>query len=74
MRKYDKEKAARAQRAYCTAEHQPDFVGNGDCVHCHENAFENVDGYGRRSSGFSVEEAGRQLITYCPHCHRSFVD
>lgn len=25
-------------------------------------------------TGISVEEAGRTLVTGCPHCHRSFCD
>lgn len=51
---------------------------DGVCWHCGRNIYEEhailkgnvVIG----KTGYSVEEAGRVLITGCPHCHYSFIN
>lgn len=56
-----------AQRAYCHREGKPMFVGDGWCPYCFSNVFLGMRGY-------SVEQAGSQLITRCPHCGFSFCE
>ena len=57
---------------------------NGICYNCHKQIYSDVDVKRRNwntgnienvvSYGISVERAGSELTTGCPHCHRSFVD
>lgn len=57
---------------------------SGICYNCREQIYDNVEMKRRNyrtgamekfiSEGISVERASKELITGCPHCHRSFVD
>ena len=57
--------AAEAQREYCRREGFPLFAPyDGICWRCGRDIYERV----------GVKGAGRELATYCPHCHVSFVE
>lgn len=57
---------------------------NGVCYNCHKQIYADIEVQRRNwengqmekvvSYGISVERAGKELTTGCPHCHRSFVD
>lgn len=57
---------------------------NGICYNCHRQIYPDVEVLRRNyrtgkiekviSHGISVERAGNELTTGCPHCHISFVD
>lgn len=74
---YDPIEAAKAQEDYCNENEVPRFApGNGWCSSCGRNIYEPYT-YRREpiaTTGISVEEAGRKLITSCPHCNRTFCD
>jgi hypothetical protein len=63
---YDEVKANEAQIEYCKKNSVPHFAPTGNCWCCGNNIF--------KERGVSVEEAGRELITGCPFCHRSYCD
>ena len=83
-------KASIAQEQYCNLKNYPHFApGSGICYRCHLNIYEQVGWKGengRRSkvpldspelqhiTGIDVEKAGKELITGCPHCNRSYCD
>ena len=73
---FDPEKAHNAQAAYCREKMYPHFApSNGKCWKCRQNIYlpvKNRNGY--QSLGISVERAGRELITGCPHCNWSFCE
>jgi len=52
------------QKKFCKLNGLPNFAGNGICFSCGKNVFEKI----------TIEEAGKELITGCPHCKRSFCD
>lgn len=73
---YDTRKAADAQRRYCE-EHGYHFFApwrSGFCFHCGRDIYEPVTWPDGRTTGITVEGAGKSLITGCPHCHYSFCD
>lgn len=57
---------------------------SGICYRCHKQIYADVETKKRNwitgdienfiSKGISVERAGKELTTGCPHCHYSFVD
>lgn len=62
---FDRKKAAEAQSKFAQEHECPMFAPiEGWCYHCGRNIYEQI----------SVEEAGKRLITGCPHCYHSFVD
>lgn len=83
-------KASTAQSQYCSLKNYPNFVpASGICYRCHLNIYEQVgwkveNGRGiqvpldspelQHITGIDVERAGKELITGCPHCHRSYCD
>lgn len=72
-------KAIEAQNEYCKEHHLLRFAPpDGFCYSCYENIYRMIERTGWRGrqyiSGISLEEAGSSLITYCPHCHRSFCE
>lgn len=74
---YDALKATEAQSKYCQEHGYPHFAPkSGRCWRCNQNIY--VDGKrcndNRSSKGISVERAGRELITGCPHCNWDFCD
>lgn len=81
METYDISKAVKAQEEYLkklAVEHPEDWMApnfakgkgfaprSGYCYSCGKNIYEE--------GGISVEKAGKELITGCPFCHRSYVD
>ena len=66
MSTYNAEKAFEAQMEYCDKNNLPLFAPRRFCFKCSRDIYDE--------GGISVEEAGKALITYCPHCHKSFID
>lgn len=72
---FDPEKANAAQIKYCREHNYPHFAPAGRCWRCHQNIY--LSGKrrdGNPSKGISVERAGQELITGCPHCCWSFCE
>lgn len=68
---YDVEQASLAQKAYCKENGYPLFVHlQGLCWSCNKNIYLNEE----YTKGYSVELAGSELLTGCPHCKRSYLD
>ena len=60
-------KAILAQKKYCTTWGYMQFAPqDGCCYRCGKNIYDD--------EGYSVDLAGRHLVTGCPHCNASFVD
>jgi hypothetical protein len=53
-----------AQKKYCKLNGLPNFAGNGVFFSCNKNVFQNM----------TIEQSGKDLITGCPHCNKSFCD
>ena len=67
--------AAKAQEKYCDEHECPMFAPrNGLCYHCGYNIYLPVNGSHGAVLGYTVEEAGRKLISGCPICNYSFVE
>ncbi len=87
---FDVLKAREAQEKYCKEKNYPHFAPtSGRCYMCNKNIYEQVGWkveHGIRiqvpldskelhnTTGIAVEEAGKTLITGCPHCNRSYCD
>lgn len=73
---FDTQKAIDAQAKYCKEKHYPHFApeGDGRCFKCNRNIYEEIDHQNGWKTGVSVEKAGSELITGCPHCHYSFCE
>ncbi|OKP91887.1 hypothetical protein A3844_01880 [Paenibacillus helianthi] len=78
---YDVQESIKAQEIYCEENKAPHFAPKtGRCWSCNQNIY--APGHhvwkgksdGRESAGISVEKAGRELVTGCPHCFRSYCD
>ena len=66
--------ACKAQKTLCEENKYPDFApSSGRCYSCGQNIYTQID-HGTHKTGISVERATRELITGCPHCHRSYCD
>lgn len=78
MEKYDVQKSIEAQKKYCGEKGLPHFAPySGVCWKCHKNIYEpHHRKYGDRDyeTGITTEKAGRELVTGCPHCNRSYCD
>lgn len=70
---FDPQKANYAQIKYCREHNYPHFAPAGRCWRCGNNIYEQHEKNGH-VCGISVERAGRELITGCPHCCWSFCD
>lgn len=56
-----------AQEKYCNEYELPIFIQkDGTCPRCGRNIFSD--------GGFSIEHAGRHLITGCPFCNASYCE
>lgn len=72
--------AVKAQKDYWKSNGLPNFAPrNGVCWNCNKNIYEQHEKrYGGDVKGFvtgiSVEKAGSELVTGCPHCNRSYCD
>ncbi|MBQ8393813.1 MAG: hypothetical protein IJX51_08645 [Clostridia bacterium] len=78
-RTYDILKAALAQKKYCDNHGFPHFAPqDGCCRNCGKNIYvQHEKSYGKDvtiTTGISVEEAGKSLVTGCPHCNISYCD
>ncbi len=82
---FNVEKACAEQERYCKEKHFPHFAPrSGRCDRCGKNIYKQIehDRYhvitgefvGRYTTGISVERAGSELVTGCPHCNRSYCD
>lgn len=72
---FDAVKANEAQKNYCKEKGYPHFAPVGKCFRCNKNIYEvHTNKYTGYESGISVERAGSELITGCPHCNWSYCD
>jgi hypothetical protein len=82
---FDVQKAIEAQEDYCKENKLPHFApSNGVCWKCHKNIYSPIEHerknwqtgevVGSYTTGIDVEKAGRELVTGCPHCSRSYCD
>lgn len=69
--------ACKAQARYCEEHEEPHFApAGGSCWRCSENIYLPIS-YGKSNeytAGITVERAGKELITGCPHCNYSFCE
>jgi hypothetical protein len=65
-----------AQKHYCEEKSYPHFAPeNGICWKCNQQIYaEGKNRMGNLSKGISVEKAGSELVTGCPHCNWSYCD
>jgi hypothetical protein len=70
--RYDTREAAAAQIAYCHPQFAPGRSGR--CYRCGRDIYQRKEWPDGHVTGISVEAAGNELITGCPHCHYSFCD
>lgn len=83
---YDPLAATEAQSRYCREHNVPRFAPkSGRCWRCEQNIFlpgkkfrsvtsRKMERTDRDSAGITVERAGREHITGCPHCGWSFCE
>lgn len=89
MSKYDISESIRAQKEYLERTGSPDFPpASGRCWNCGLNIYEqhywqiengrkvrvSTEKEARLITGITVEKAGSELVTGCPHCNRSYCD
>ncbi|HEC1651073.1 TPA: hypothetical protein R1156_003018 [Yersinia enterocolitica] len=71
---YSSNAAQKAQAEYCQNKGVPHFAPlNGICFRCKKDIYQQHSLNGH-STGITVERAGSELVTYCPHCNRSYDD
>ena len=69
MAEFNVREATIAQYEYCKRKGAPHFAPRGGlCWNCGNNIYTEID-HGTYKTGISVE-----IITGCPHCHRSYCD
>lgn len=57
-----------AQRRYCDEHNLPHFAPNsGICYRCKRQIYAGPNGW-------TYDQAGAKMITYCPYCNASFDD
>lgn len=82
---YDVLAARKAQDKYCEEKVAPHFAPeSGICWACGKNIYKPIEHnqkdwktkeiIGKYVTGITVEKAGKELITGCPHCNRSYCD
>lgn len=89
MAKFDINESIEAQAKLCEDKDYPHFApSSGRCWCCNQNIYEQIgwkyDKFGDKvrtdsekadfKTGISTEKAGKELITGCPHCNRSYCD
>ena len=78
MGTYNVREATIAQYDYCNKKGYPHFAPRGGlCYRCGKNIYEKREykAYGRTyTSGITVDKAGSELVTGCPHCNISYCD
>lgn len=74
---FDISAAAKAQRKYCEENNAPHFApAGGHCWRCGRNIYSPIS-YGSNNeytAGITVDRAGKELVTGCPHCNYSFCE
>ena len=66
--------AIAAQKKYCEDNHDPLFApDDGFCTSCGQQIYADVPDSWGTSHGYA-RRADKELITGCPHCHRSYID
>lgn len=64
-----------AQKKYCEDNKAPHFAPeDGFCYSCGKQIYTDYHEHGFTDRGKSIEYASTELITGCPHCHRSYCD
>lgn len=82
---FNTNKAILAQSKYCEENEAPHFAPHsGNCYRCNKNIYKPIkheqrswktgELIGEYTTGITVEEAGSELVTGCPHCNRSYCD
>ncbi len=73
---YDIPKSIEAQKKYCEDNKAPHFAPqNGRCWSCGNNIYAPKERQNCGTpSGITVEKAGSELVTGCPHCYRTYCD
>lgn len=76
---FDVRESIKAQEEFCSRNGAPLFAPAwGFCYRCGEQIYKEKKqtGWNGReyTTGISTEEAGKRLITGCPHCKKSFCD
>lgn len=87
---FDVQKSITAQKQYCEEKQAPHFAPyDGRCWNCNQNIYQPISWKyenGRKVkvsfdspdksivTGITVEKAGKELVTGCPHCNRSYCD
>ena len=73
---YQPREAADAQKRFCERNGYLLFAPySGYCFKCGRNIYAPFKTRaGDTLPGYTVEQAGHMLITYCPFCHTSYID
>lgn len=73
-RTFDVTASCKAQSEYCKQINAPYFAPeSGRCWKCGKNIYDPHENHGY-IQGITVERAGSELITGCPHCNTTFCD
>lgn len=71
---FDVEASKAAQKKLQQDKGYPDFApASGFCWNCKRQIYQEID-RGEYKSGITVEKASSELVTGCPHCHRTYCD
>lgn len=66
--------AIEAQKQYCEDNHEPLFAPqDGFCHSCGQQIYADIPTNWGNDWGYA-DRADKELITGCPHCHRSYID
>lgn len=73
-KKFNVSKATEAQKNLQKEKGLPAFAPrDGICWACRSQIYSEID-HGKYKTGIDVDKAATELITGCPHCHRSYCD
>lgn len=68
-------RAIAAQKEYCKDNKAPHFAPeDGFCWSCGKQIYADYPSVYGTDWGISTEDASAELVTGCPHCHRSYCD
>lgn len=71
---YNHDLAVKAQKELADKNNHPHFAPkSGYCYNCGKSIYIAIE-KGSYKSGITLERAKTELVTGCPHCHRSFCD
>ena len=79
--KYNIQDSIKAQKQHCKKKDSPIFApAHGKCYRCHKNIYKKhtktrmfLGEEKETTTGITVEKAGNEVITGCPHCNYSFI-